>query len=128
MCSGLRPLRPADIAARPYQSECAAGGRYGALETATSSHLCLWTGVQKPQQGAPSPQGQKPAFAADTGAATASFADSAIVVKPKAPPSDPTAARASPSTKVRTRFRFPLGISQPHESHISEKLLIRGSG
>ncbi len=34
MCSGLRPLRPADIAARPYQSECAAGGRYGALETA----------------------------------------------------------------------------------------------
>ena len=35
MCSGLRPLRPAGfIPARPYQSECAAGGRYGALETA----------------------------------------------------------------------------------------------
>ena len=37
VCSGLRPLRPADIAARPYQSECAAGGRYGALETARAS-------------------------------------------------------------------------------------------
>ncbi len=35
VCSGLRPLRPAGfIPARPYQSECAAGGRYGALETA----------------------------------------------------------------------------------------------
>ncbi len=32
-CSDSRPLRPADTAARPYQSECAAGGRYGALET-----------------------------------------------------------------------------------------------
>ncbi len=33
VCSGLRPLRPAGfIPARPYQSECAAGGRYGALK------------------------------------------------------------------------------------------------
>ena len=30
--SGSRPLRPADIAARPYQSECRPGGPYGALE------------------------------------------------------------------------------------------------
>ncbi len=33
-CSGSPPLRPADTAARPYQSEGLAGGRYGALETA----------------------------------------------------------------------------------------------
>ncbi len=34
-CSGWRPLRPAGFTpARPYQSECAAGGRYGGLETA----------------------------------------------------------------------------------------------
>ncbi len=31
---GSRPLRPADTAARPYQSEGLAGGRYGALERA----------------------------------------------------------------------------------------------
>lgn len=45
-CSGSRPLRPADIAARPYQSEVsagdspwrgAAGGRYGALKRAGKS-------------------------------------------------------------------------------------------
>ncbi len=34
----VHPLRPADTAARPYQSECAAGGRYGALETALARH------------------------------------------------------------------------------------------
>ncbi len=39
VCRGLRPLRPAGfIPARPYQSECAAGGRYGALETALGRH------------------------------------------------------------------------------------------
>ncbi len=32
VCSGSRPIRPAGFTpARPYQSECAAGGRYGAL-------------------------------------------------------------------------------------------------
>ncbi len=40
VCSGLRPLRPAGfIPARPYQSECAAGGRYGALETALGGRM-----------------------------------------------------------------------------------------
>ncbi len=38
-CSGSRPLRPADIAARPYQSEGLARGRYGALETALARGL-----------------------------------------------------------------------------------------
>ncbi len=32
-CSDSRPIRPAGTAARPYQSEGLAGGRYGALET-----------------------------------------------------------------------------------------------
>ncbi len=42
VCSGLRPLRPAGfIPARPYQSECAAGGRYGALETALGIRSAL---------------------------------------------------------------------------------------
>ncbi|MCH6551676.1 MAG: hypothetical protein IH804_06650, partial [Planctomycetes bacterium] len=31
-CSGLRPLRPADTAARPYQSEGRPGRAYGALQ------------------------------------------------------------------------------------------------
>ncbi len=48
MCSSWRPFRPADTAARPYQSEVSAGdslwrglagGRYGALETAQVKNL-----------------------------------------------------------------------------------------
>ena len=37
MCSGLRPLRPADIAARPYQSEGWPGRAYGALKEGNRS-------------------------------------------------------------------------------------------
>ena len=46
--SRSRPLRPAGfIPARPYQSECAAGGRYGALETALAA-----SGAPQPAQDA----------------------------------------------------------------------------
>ena len=42
---GSRPLRPADIAARPYQSEGLAGGRYGALERGLLILSLLWVAV-----------------------------------------------------------------------------------
>ncbi len=44
-CSGWRPFRPAGFTpARPYQSECAAGGRYGALETALECSVTAFVG------------------------------------------------------------------------------------
>ncbi len=84
----------------------------------TGSHLCLWAGVQKPQQGPPSPQGQKLAVTAGVALAIAAPDERTVLVNPKAPASDATAASARPSSSVRKMLRPPWGVSQPHVSHI----------
>ena len=88
----------------------------------TGSHRCLWAGVQKPQQG-PLSQGQKLAVTAGVALATAASDERTVLVKPKAPASDATAASAKLSSIVRKMLRPPFDVSQPHVSHITKSSL-----